>query len=92
MNEVIAVVTITIIAVISPGADFAMVTRNSISASRSVGFFTALGISLGLSMMMLSPLNIHFNVSVLMWVSMIVSVLVTLSLLPTIYRFEKKVK
>ncbi len=46
----------------------------------------ALGISLGLSMMMLSPLNIHFNVSVLMWVSMVVSVLVTLTFLPTIFR------
>ncbi|PAT01378.1 hypothetical protein CI105_07305 [Candidatus Izimaplasma bacterium ZiA1] len=46
----------------------------------------ALGISLGLSIMMFSPLNIHFNVSVLMWVSMIVSVIVTLSLLPTILK------
>jgi len=46
----------------------------------------ALGISLGLSIMMFSPLNIHFNVSVLMWVSMIISVIVTLSLLPTILK------
>ncbi len=52
----------------------------------------ALGISLGLSMLMFSPLNIHFNVAVLMWVSMIVSVLVTLTLLPTIFRIEKKIK
>ncbi|MGL1893890.1 MAG: LysE family translocator [Spirochaetaceae bacterium] len=47
MNEMLAVITITIIAVISPGADFAMVTRNSISISRKIGFFTSLGISLG---------------------------------------------
>jgi len=52
----------------------------------------ALGISLGLSIMIFSPLNIHFNVSVLMWASMIVSVLVTLTLLPTIFKIEKKVK
>ncbi len=47
MNEMLAVITITIIAVISPGADFAMVTKNSISVSRRIGFFTAFGISLG---------------------------------------------
>jgi len=50
----------------------------------------ALGISLGLSILMLSPLNIHFNVSVLMWVSMGISVLVTLTLLPTIFRLRNK--
>lgn len=52
----------------------------------------ALGISLGLSILMLSPLTIHFNVSVLMWASMLVSVVVTLSLLPTIFSYKKKVK
>ena len=45
----------------------------------------AIGISLGLSVLMLSPLNIHLNVSILMWVSMTISVLVTLTLLPTIF-------
>ncbi len=45
----------------------------------------ALGISLGLTILVLSPLTIHFNVSMLMWVSMIVSVLLTLTLLPFIY-------
>jgi len=50
----------------------------------------ALGISLGLSILMLSPLTIHFNVSILMWVSMIVSVVITLTLLPTIFGLRKK--
>lgn len=50
----------------------------------------ALGISLGLSILMLSPLTIHFNISILMWVSMIVSVIITLTLLPTIFSFRKK--
>ncbi len=45
----------------------------------------ALGISLGLSILMLSPLTIHFNVSVLMWISMTISVLITLTLLPFIF-------
>ena len=35
MTEWIAVVTITLLAVISPGADFAMVTRNSLLRSRA---------------------------------------------------------
>lgn len=35
------------LAVISPGADFAMVTRNSMLLSRRAGLLTALGISLG---------------------------------------------
>ena len=50
----------------------------------------ALGISLGLSVLMLSPLSIHLHVSILMWVGMIVSVFVTLTFLPTILRMRKK--
>lgn len=44
----------------------------------------ALGVSLGLSALMLSPFTIHMNISILMWVSMIVSVFVTLTLIPSI--------
>lgn len=44
----------------------------------------ALGIALGLSVMIMSPLMIHTYVSVLMWVAMIVSVLLTLTLIPSI--------
>ena len=47
MIELLAVATITTLAVISPGADFAMVTRNSMIASRRTGLLTAVGISLG---------------------------------------------
>jgi len=47
MIEALAVATITILAVISPGADFAMVTRNSMILSRRAGVLTATGISLG---------------------------------------------
>jgi len=47
MNELIAVITITMLAVISPGADFAMVTRNSYLHGRGSGLLSALGISLG---------------------------------------------
>lgn len=47
MTELLAVVTITLLAVISPGPDFAMVTRNSLVLSRRAGVLTALGIGLG---------------------------------------------
>ncbi len=50
----------------------------------------ALGISLGLSILTLSPLTIHFNLSMLMWVSMIVSVVLTLTLLPYLFKVTRR--
>ena len=47
MTEMLAVVTITLLAVISPGADFALVSRNSLLRSRRAGLWTAVGIGLG---------------------------------------------
>ncbi|MEW2739406.1 LysE family translocator [Providencia sp. PROV130] len=47
MNETIAVATITILAVISPGPDFAMVTRNSYTYGIKTGLLCALGIAIG---------------------------------------------
>ncbi|MBP6116933.1 MAG: LysE family transporter [Neisseriaceae bacterium] len=47
MNEMAAVIGITLLAVISPGADFAMVTRNSYVYGRARGLWTALGIATG---------------------------------------------
>ncbi|MGP4864004.1 LysE family translocator [Psychrobacter sp. T6-5] len=47
MTEFYAVMLITILAVISPGADFAIVTKNSYMYGRSVGVLTAIGIALG---------------------------------------------
>lgn len=49
MSELIVVVTITLLAVISPGPDFAMVTRNSLMLTRRAGVLTALGIGLGVT-------------------------------------------
>ena len=46
-TELLAVATITILAVISPGPDFAMVTRNSYISGRRTGLLCALGIALG---------------------------------------------
>ena len=45
--ELSAVASITLLAVVSPGADFAMVTRNSMLVSRRAGVFSAAGIALG---------------------------------------------
>ncbi|WP_421170848.1 LysE family translocator [Aeromonas dhakensis] len=47
MTEMLAVVAITFFAVISPGPDFAMVSRNSLLLSRRSGVLTALGIGAG---------------------------------------------
>lgn len=47
MHELLAVATITILAVISPGTDFAMVTRNGYSFGRKIGLISALGIAAG---------------------------------------------
>ncbi|QTD35912.1 LysE family translocator [Pseudomonas fluorescens] len=47
MSEWIAVITITLLACISPGPDFAMVCRNGLLLSRRAGVLTAVGIGLG---------------------------------------------
>ncbi|MFT4022000.1 MAG: LysE family translocator [Acinetobacter sp.] len=47
MIEFLSVVMITILAVISPGADFAMVTKNSYLYGRLIGILTATGIATG---------------------------------------------
>lgn len=47
MTELIAVALITILATISPGPDFAMVTRNSYLHGRNAGMLAAFGIALG---------------------------------------------
>ncbi|AHB04527.1 LysE family translocator [Pandoraea pnomenusa] len=47
MQELVAVMTITVLAVISPGADFAMVTRSSWRDGRRAGMWVAVGIAAG---------------------------------------------
>lgn len=47
MTELFAVMTITLLAVISPGADFAMISRNSLLYGKRAGLAAALGIGLG---------------------------------------------
>ncbi|MBW4016799.1 LysE family transporter [Moraxella osloensis] len=47
MNEFLAVALITVLAVISPGADFAIVTKNSYLYGRAIGIMTSIGIALG---------------------------------------------
>lgn len=63
MNEIIAIVMITVLAVISPGADFALVSRNNYLYGRQSGLYTAYGIAcavwvhIGYSMFGLSVLK-----------------------------------
>lgn len=46
----------------------------------------ALGLSLGLSALWLSPLLIHLHISILMWVAMLVAVFMSLTVLPTLLK------
>lgn len=45
-NELYVVISVSALAVISPGSDFAMVTKNTVSYGRHAGYLTALGIAL----------------------------------------------
>ncbi|MEV0023236.1 LysE family transporter [Streptomyces atroolivaceus] len=47
MTEILAVALITVLAVISPGADFAMVVRNSCLYGRRTGLLGAVGVAAG---------------------------------------------
>ncbi|MBJ9976735.1 LysE family transporter [Pseudomonas sp. S75] len=47
MTELLAVALFTVLAVISPGADFALVTRSSYAQGRPAGLAAAVGIALG---------------------------------------------
>jgi len=61
--ESLAVATITLLAAISPGPDFAMVTRNSYRSGRRSGLLSAAGIALGVQVHVLYTM---FGVGLLM--------------------------
>ncbi len=64
LTAFITVVVVHLLAVISPGPDFAMVTRNSLLYSRRAGIFTSLGLALGISVhVTYSLLGIGFVIS-----------------------------
>lgn len=48
MSEFFAISLVIILAAISPGPDFAIVTKNALLYSRKAGIFTALGVSISL--------------------------------------------
>ena len=48
VEELLSVAVIAIFMSISPGADFVMVTRNSIFYGRSAGLYSSLGVSLAI--------------------------------------------
>ena len=47
-NQFLAIGAISLLAVISPGPDFLMISRNSLVCSRLAGLFSALGLSTGI--------------------------------------------
>lgn len=48
LTELIAVVSITILTIVTPGPDFIIVAKNSLSHSRRSGIFTALGVAVAI--------------------------------------------
>jgi RhtB (resistance to homoserine/threonine) family protein len=48
LHEFLAVAAIHLLAVMSPGPDFAMISRNSLVYSRRTGLYSALGLALGI--------------------------------------------
>ena len=56
MLETLAVAVVTMLAVVSPGADFAMVTRNSLLYGRPAGLLASLGIAAGVQLHVLSTM------------------------------------
>ena len=48
LGAFLTVIVVHLLAVVSPGPDFAIVTRNSLIYSRRVGIFTSIGLGLGI--------------------------------------------
>ncbi len=48
LTEFLTIAAIHLLAVMSPGPDFAMITRNSLIYSKKVGLYSALGLALGI--------------------------------------------
>ncbi len=68
LNEFLLVALVHLLAVISPGPDFAVVIRNSVSAGRQAGLMTALGIGIGIFLhVAYSLLGIGIIVSQSVW-------------------------
>lgn len=68
LNEFLLVALVHLLAVISPGPDFAVVIRNSVSAGRQAGLMTALGVGSGIFLhVAYSLLGIGIIVSQSVW-------------------------
>lgn len=64
LTQLLTVAAVHLLAVMSPGPDFAIVTRNSLIYSRKIAIYTSLGIALGISVhVAYSLLGIGFIIS-----------------------------
>ncbi|MCD6446742.1 MAG: MMPL family transporter [Candidatus Marinimicrobia bacterium] len=52
----------------------------------------ALGLAIGMSVLFFTPLVVHKDIAIMMWVSMIMSMFLSLTLLPTILRWYFRIK
>ena len=76
LNEFLVVALVHLLAVISPGPDFAVVIRNSVSAGRRAGLITALGVGVGILVhVTYSLLGIGLIVSQSVWLFNLLKIL-----------------
>ena len=52
----------------------------------------ALGLAIGMSVLFFTPLVVHKDIAIMMWVSMVMSMFLSLTLLPTILRWYFQIK
>jgi hypothetical protein len=52
----------------------------------------ALGLAIGMSVLFFTPLVVHKDIAIMMWVSMMMSMFLSLTLLPTILRWYFELK
>ncbi len=52
----------------------------------------ALGLAIGMSVLFFTPLVVHRDIAIMMWVSMVMSMFLSLTLLPTILRWYFRIK
>ncbi|MSR71390.1 MAG: LysE family translocator [Candidatus Taylorbacteria bacterium] len=64
LTQLLTIAIVHLLAVMSPGPDFAMVTRNSLIYSRKIGIYTSLGLAFGIAVHVIySLLGIAFLIA-----------------------------
>ncbi len=71
--------------------DLKSVDKGFDAAARPI-ISNALGLAIGMSVIFFTPLVVHRDIAIMMWVSMVMSMFLSLTLLPTILRWYFRIK